>query len=452
MRTPPRSRGILKVRAERSFVIRDVILPAQTFFHTPTISGALLFAAAVVAMFWANSPWAQAYERLWSAPMTVDLALLTISQDLRHWVNDGLMTIFFFVIGLEIKREVLDGALSSPRRATLPAMAAVGGMVCPALIYLALNAGGQTAKGWGIPVATDIAFAVGVLALLGSRIPSEVRIFLLALAIVDDIGAILVIALFYSHTFSLPAFAAALGLLAVMLILKRWHLLRPPWLVLCGVLFWVAVLKSGIHATIAGVILGLIASSQPTFKPATFADSVEALLGRFRDALDRHEPERIADTFGQMEALSEGTEAPLDRLERRIHPWSAYLVMPLFALANAGVPISGSMLYEAVTSWMAWGIIVGLVLGKFAGVAGFAWLALRLNLAQLPAQITRRHLLGVGCLAGIGFTMSLFIAGIAFDDAALISIAKLAILVASLLSGVSGYCILRSDAGKASER
>lgn len=443
MAVPPRSRGVIKVRAERSSIVREVVLPAQSFLHTPKISGMLLLLAGVTAMLWANSPWASSYDHFWETILTIDAGVLSLSADLRHWVNDGLMTIFFFVVGLEVKREVVQGALSGVRRATLPAVAALGGMLVPALCYLALNLGGPGIKGWGVPMATDIAFALGVLALLETRIPSALRLFLLALAIVDDIGAIAVVAVFYTQHLAIEALAVALGLLGLIIAMQRVGVLSVNLYILVGALFWAAVWKSGIHATIAGVVLGLVTPLRPYFSNRTFANLADTLLHHFRDALAQEDTARAEAMLGQMEELSQGTESPLERLERRVHPWSSYGIMPLFALANAGLTLSGEVVQQAASSAVTWGIMAGLLVGKLVGVGGFAWLAVHLRLADLPSGVRWPHMAGLGSLAGLGFTMAIFIAGIAFEDPSHTAMAKIGILTASIVAGVGGYTILR---------
>jgi NhaA family Na+:H+ antiporter len=438
----------MKIRAERSYIVREVILPVQSFLHTPKISGMLLFAASVVAMVWANSPWAPWYDHFWETRITIDTGILTLSADLRHWVNDGLMTIFFFVVGLEVKREIVQGTLSGVRQATLPAVAALGGMLVPALCYLTLNVNGPGMRGWGVPMATDIAFALGVLALLETRIPSALRLFLLALAIVDDIGAILVIAVFYTQHLALDALAVALGLLGLIIAMKRVGVLSVNVYIFVGVLFWAAVWKSGVHATIAGVVLGLVTPLRPYFSNTTFAASADTLLHHFREALSQADSERAEAMLGQMEELSQGTESPLGRIERRVHPWSSYVIMPLFALANAGLTLSGDVVQQAASSAVTWGILAGLLVGKLAGIVGCAWLAVRLRLADLPSGVQWPHMAGIGSLAGIGFTMAIFIAGIAFEEPAHAAMAKIGILTASVVAGLGGYTILRASTKK----
>jgi NhaA family Na+:H+ antiporter len=414
--------------------------------HLEASAGLLLLLATAVALAWANSPWRGAYGALWHTPVTVGAGRFVLTMDLHHWINDGLMALFFFVVGLEIKREILIGELASLRRAALPIAAAVGGMVVPALIYVALNAGTVGAAGWGIPMATDIAFALGVLALLGRRVPLALKVFLTAVAVVDDLGAVLVIALFYTPSVSWTSVAAAAGLLAAAVAANRLgvrHLL--PYAVL-GTGLWLAVLLSGVHATVAGVLLAMTIPARSRIDAVAFALRGQAYLDEFRTAStsDRqaHITEHQQAALQQLEEATEQVETPLHRLEHALHPWVAFAIMPVFALANAGVTLGGEI-GELVGHPVALGVATGLALGKQVGITVFAWLAVRAGLASLPEGITWRHIYGVGWLAGIGFTMSLFIAELAFADEALLTAAKLGILVASLVCGGVGWLILR---------
>lgn len=402
----------------------------------------MLLAATAAAIAWANSPWDEAYYDLWHAGLSLDFNLVRIDETLGHFVNDGLMTIFFFVVGLEIKRELVEGELASPRRAALPAVAALGGMVVPALIYFAWNAGSSGQHGWGIPMATDIAFALGALALLGSRVSFGLKVFLLALAIVDDLGAIAVIAIFYTDDLSLEALAWSGAALALILAARRAGVRSTDVYVVLGALLWVAVLKSGIHATIAGVVLAALTPARPYSDRAAFDDRVRDLLAQFRAAQAAGDHEREQYLLKEMEWLARGAESPLDRLERVLHPWVSYLVVPLFALANAGLIISSDALRAAAESPVTMGIIMGLVLGKVTGITAFAWLAVRLGWAALPAGAGWADLAGAGLLAGIGFTVSLFITGLAFDDSLLIAEAKMGIFGASIAAGALGMAAL----------
>ncbi len=370
------------------------------FVSVEALSGIVLLAATVVALVWANVAGAS-YEDVWQHVVTIGVGETSISLDLQHWVNDGLMTIFFFVVGLEIKREIVDGELGDRKAATLPALAALGGMVVPALLYVALNTSGAGSDGWGIPMATDIAFAIGVLALLGSRVSSGMKVFLLTLAIVDDIGAIVVIALFYSKGVSASWLVGAAVVLVVIVAMRKVGFTSPWWYVLPAIALWIATEESGVHATIAGVALGLLTPAAPG--PA---------------------------------------EGPLERLEPRLHPWSSFLVVPLFALANAGVVLTGGALGDASASSVAWGIVLGLVVGKTVGIAGFTALGLRLGWGRLPAGVRALDVVAVAAVAGIGFTVSLFVADLAFVDP-LLAEAKVGILAASAVAGTLGAILVR---------
>jgi NhaA family Na+:H+ antiporter len=438
-----RRKGIVSVRAESVDFTRRVYMPVQRFIHTELVGSVLLLAAAVAAVAWANSPWAHTYAEFWHQYVTVDLVFLSVKMDLHHWINDGLMALFFFVVGLEIKREVVHGNLSDPRQAALPAAAAIGGMVVPALVYAAFNGSGEAAAGWGIPMATDIAFALGVLGLLGRRLPSELRVFLLALAIVDDIGAILVIALFYTESVSATALMVAGALLGVVWLLQRVGFRNPTLYFLVGGLVWLAVFESGVHATIAGVILGIMTPSKPYVDPDLYKERMARLMDHFDRAREAGDDSSEQGVLGQMEELTQWTESPVEKLERMVHPWTAYLILPLFALANAGVALSGESVAAALGSTVLLGIVGGLIVGKLVGVTLVAWIAVKMGVASLPAGVRWAHVSGVALLAGIGFTVSLFITGLAFTDPAIVDQAKIAILLASLLAGGLGYGTLR---------
>lgn len=438
-----RSRGLLELRATKERTARDFHLPVQRFLHTEGTGSAVLLAAALAALVVANSPAAAAFDALWEAKVTLDLVVVEISKSLHHWVNDGLMALFFFVVGLEIKRELLHGHLSDPRQAALPALAALGGMAGPALLYLALNAGGDAARGWGIPMATDIAFALGVLGLLGRAIPSQLRVFLLALAIVDDLGAILVIAVFYTEQIAPAALGAGALILGFVMLLRALGVRTSGAYAVAGFLFWVAILESGVHATVAGVILAFMTPGSHDYDDRTALAEGRTLLDRLEGAIGKGDHDEIEATLGQMEELVVGTESPLERLERRIHPWTAFIVLPLFALVNAGVAVTPDALSAALGSPVALGIAFGLVLGKLAGIFGASWLAVRTGIASLPDGVRWSHVAGAALLGGIGFTVSLFITELAFTEPELIATAKLAVLVTSAAAGAIGYAVLR---------
>lgn len=435
---PARSRGSLKARAGKSYVIRELVLPVQAFIYTEGLSGIVLFVATLIALVWANSPWSDSYFELWKTYLSIDLGFFKISESLLHWINDALMVIFFFVVGLEVKRELLHGTLNDRRRAMLPLMAGLGGMVMPAALYFIFNMGGTGEAGWGIPMATDIAFALGLLTLLGKRVPMELRIFLLAFAIVDDIGAIIVIALFYTSDISWNALWIAAGILGVLFGMNRARVHETRLYGLVGVLLWLAVFESGLHPTLAGVLLAMFIPSRSYFSRSTYLQSMEILLRQFREALENKQKNREEAVLGRIEELSKDTESPLERLEREIHPWASYVVLPVFALANAGIVFTSDALTSAFNSPVTWGILIGLLVGKPIGIFGFSWLAIRLNLASLPKSVNWVHIFGAGVFAGIGFTVSLFISGLSFTDEAMVSQSKMGILIGSLIAGVIG--------------
>lgn len=419
--------------------------PFQEFMHKEVSSGILLLICAVVALIWANSPWADSYTKLWQIKLTVGLDSFVLNKSLLLWINDGLMAIFFFVVGLEIKREVLTGELASPRQAALPIAAALGGMLVPALLYTAFNAGGSGVSGWGIPMATDIAFALGVLALLGSRVPLALKVFLTALAIVDDLGAVLVIAFFYTAEIAWLSLLVAVGFLLLLIIINWLGVRHPLVYTLLGIGLWVAFLKSGVHATIAGVLLAMTIPAQARINSSEFVKQGRSILDEFERASvgNKTDNETRQAALQALETTCEQAETPLQRLEHALHPWVAFFIMPIFALANAGVTLESNF-SELLGQPISLGVIAGLVIGKQIGVTLFAWLAVRSKLADLPSGVTWRQIYGAGWLAGIGFTMSLFIAGLAFGDTPALALAKFGILIASLIAGIAGWLILRS--------
>ena len=373
-------------------VLARAAQPFVRFLHVEAAGGIMLVAATIVALVWANSPWASSYESFWATNVRVEIGSYVFEEDLAHLVSDLLMAIFFFVVGMEIKRELIVGELRDRRSVALPATAALGGMVVPAAIYLAFNAGTDGARGWGIPMATDIAFALGVVALLGSRVPGSVKVLLLTLAIVDDIGAIAVIAVFYTEGLEPGFLLVAAGIAALVAVMHRIHVMRTSLLAITGFALWLAVYESGVHPTIAGVVMGLLT-------PVSACD-------RFIDSL---------------------------------HPWTSFVIVPVFALANAGVVLSVEAISEP--SSVLVGVAVALVVGKLVGVAAFSWFAVRLGFGRLPEGVRWRHIVGVAALAGIGFTVSLFITGLAFDSQALQDDAKIGTLCASIVAAVTGAAV-----------
>jgi NhaA family Na+:H+ antiporter len=428
--------------------VERIVRPFQDFAGKASSGGILLIIATALALVWANSPLSESYEALWRTKLTIGLGEFSLSKDLTHWINDGLMSVFFLVVGLEIKREVLVGELSSARNAALPIAAAVGGAVVPALIYVAFNAGTEGAAGWGIPMATDIAFALGVLALLGERVPLALKVFLTALAIVDDILAVLVIAFFYTSEISWSALGVGAAFLGALVVANLIGVGRTLVYALLGIGLWLCFLLSGVHATIAGILLALTVPASSFINPGAFLERGRYVLDRFEKAGESGENVLTNDERqAALHALNHATyklEPPLHELEHTLHPWVVFAIMPIFALANAGVPLGGGFA-EALTDPVSLGIVAGLVLGKQLGVTLFAWLAVRTGLSELPQGVGWRHIYGAGWLAGIGFTMSLFITDLAFSENALVDSAKLGILAASVIAGVVGWAILRGS-------
>ena len=422
----------------------------RDFARREVAGSALLLAATVAAFAWANSPWWESYGRLWSLHVDVGAESYRLSLSVIHLINDGLMAIFFFVVGLEIKRELLAGELASPRRAALPMVAAVGGMVVPAGIYAAFNAGTAAAPGWGIPMATDIAFALAVMSSLGPRMPGALKVFLTALAIVDDLGAILVIAVFYSHGVAWSWLATAGVFLLLLVLFNRLKVRNPLFYVLPGLVVWLAFLHSGIHATVAGVLVAMTIPARRRIDAREFLTRAERELKAFEEASEfrsaRLTNSAQEEAIYDLEQHTEQVLAPLTRFEHGLHPWVTYAILPLFALANAGVRVVGGE-SQVWAGSLTLGIVLGLVIGKQVGITAFAWLAVRLRLAELPQDVDWREVWATAWLGGIGFTMSLFIANLAFADAALLASSKLAILTASILSGLGGWLILWRVAG-----
>ncbi len=410
--------------------------PLERFLRIEAASGILLLLSAAAALAWANSPWASSYDYVWHTPVGVRLGGFSFERSLEWYVNDALMVIFFFVVGLEIRREMHHGELSEWRRAAIPAAAALGGMLAPAGLYLAFAGEPATRSGWGVPMATDIAFAVGILTLLGKRAPAALRVLLLAVAVIDDLGAIVVIALFYSSGVSLVGLlVAALGVLGVFA-MQRLGVRSKLAYIAPAFVAWAGIYAAGIHPTIAGVIVGLITPVRAWLGPEGFVAGVRPQLERLSQAapgsLDPHE---LAETLRVVDAARREAMSPAESLIEKLHPFVAFGIMPIFALANAGVTVSGGAL--DADSWrVATAVTVGLVVGKPLGVVLAMWLALRFRLGTLPVGLTMRHLLVLGVVAGVGFTMALFIAALAFTDAHLLAAAKLGVLAASGAAGV----------------
>lgn len=424
----------------------DVFQMFLMFIRHQAFSGILLIFSTIMALLWVNSQWGQSYFDVWNTKFTVGFSEFVFSKSLLLWINDGLMAMFFFVVGLEIKREVIAGELSSFKQVSLPVFAAIGGMVLPAVIYVFFNYGEPTAAGWGIPTATDIAFSLGVLALLGTRVPLPLKIFLTALAIIDDIGAVLIIAIFYSSDISLISLAIAAAFLAIMAAINYLGVRRTFIYAILGIGgVWTAFFLSGVHPTIAGILAAFTIPASRKINVSKFKTNIQSLFSIFEQ--QRQHPPRLhtasqQEMIDSMRSVCDDYEAPLQRIEHSLHPWVIYFIMPVFALSNAGIILS-SNLPEIVSHPVSAGIIFGLVLGKVLGITLFSWIGCKMGVASLPKGITFTHITGVAFLAGIGFTMSLFIAGLAFSDPEYVGASKIGILLGSLLSGIAGYVILR---------
>ncbi|MDX1379035.1 MAG: Na+/H+ antiporter NhaA [Anaerolineales bacterium] len=429
--------------------IRRIISPFQTFFQQEASSGILLIIATVIALVWANSNLKESYFSLWHTDVSIIFGTFEITKDLLLWINDGLMAVFFFVVGLEIKREVLVGELASRRKAILPIVAAIGGMVVPAALFIFFNRGGPAQSGWGIPMATDIAFAIGILSLLGNRVPLSLKVFITAVAIVDDLGAVLVIALFYTSEIDMGFLLFGGIIYLLLIIMSRLHVRSPILYGVLGLFLWVAFLKSGVHATIAGVLLAVIIPVRTRINTEEFLERAVQSLEKFKvhgktgESVLTNREQRSA--IHALEVAAEQAQTPLHRMEHSLHPWVVYVIMPIFALANAGINLSeinGGNILAAFGQPVTLGVMAGLIFGKQIGIFGASYIAVKLGWSDLPAGMTWARLYGLACLAGIGFTMSLFIAGLAFGEPELLDMSKVGILVASLISGSIGAFVL----------
>lgn len=438
----------MKIYAPWEKALKRVLTPFEHFIHTQTTTGLVLIIATVIALTLANTPLLEFYQNLIHTKISFEIGPLKLSHSLQHWINDGLMAIFFFMVGLEIKREILIGELSSIQNASLPIIAAIGGMVLPALIYVAINQGGDGIDGWGIPMATDIAFAISALVLLGNRVPPALFTFLVALAIVDDLGAVLVIAIFYTQTINLIALSLAAFSFLVLLTLNRTgiHAILPYFLV--GTIMWFFMLESGVHATIAGVIAAIAIPSQPKFAPVNFTRRIKDLLDEYDNypvATDHTTHDKQKSILQNINRKINDVCTPSATLERKLHLPVGLLIIPLFALVNAGVTVEFSSISKIILEPISLGITLGLIVGKVLGIAGLSWIAVKLKIAKLPNDTSMRQIFGVSFLGGIGFTMSIFIADLAFNsNENFIFQAKIGILFASLVSGLIGYFWLRN--------
>ena len=453
-----RNRSQQYERWEEAF--EKVVTPFEDFIHKETTSGMLLMACAVLALIFANTALQHSYEQVLHTPMAISIGEWKLEYSLHHWINDGLMWLFFFLVGLEIKREVLVGQLSEFRQALLPIIAAIGGMVVPALLYYALNTEGIGVRGWGVPMATDIAFSIGVLVLLGSRVPKSLLAFLVAFAIVDDLGAVAIIAIFYTDTVVWGAVGVAVLLVGVLIVFNRFGIRSPIPYFLVGTLLWLALLQSGIHATVAGILTAWTIPARSKFDMHRFGDLIGSMGKRIQQRIESEEQCAMMEDEGQrrgvVQALIDSIhmiETPLQRLEHSLHIPVAFVIIPLFALANAGVPIALAQIPSLVTEPITLGIMVGLLVGKLAGIAGVSLLAVKLGVGALPEGTRTHHIIGVGLLGGIGFTMSIFVAELAFygQQEALV-LAKTGVLFASVIAGVAGFTWLYLTASPRTEK
>lgn len=431
----------------RSDPIDKILLnPINRFINNSTSSGIVLFATAVIAMIIANSPLQDAYHHFWEHTFSIGFNEYVVSKSLHHWINDGLMSIFFFVIGLELKREIMMGELSKPKNAILPIFAGLGGMAVPALLYLVLNSSGESSAGWGIPMATDIAFALGILYMLGDKIPVSLKVFLTVLAIVDDLGAVLVIALFYTSDISMMSLLFGGGFLVILIVANLLGVRNTIFYAVVGIGgLWMAFLLSGVHATVAGVLAALTIPANVKIQDKKFVEKMNALTNKF----ERSTPNNVSlltyeqlHTVDRIRFYAKAALTPLQQLEHSMAPLVAFVVMPIFAIANAGITFSGDFAQNMVSN-VSLGVMLGLVLGKFIGIVAVSKILVKFKLAALPAGLKWRHIYGIGILAGVGFTMSLFITDLAFINVEHILQAKIGIFVASTIAGISGFMILR---------
>ena len=429
--------------------IEKIIEPVNRFIHLEYTSGIVLLINVVLAIFWVNiSP--DSYHHLWEIKLSVGFGGSILSQPLHTWINDGLMAVFFFVIGLELKREFMDGELSSVRNASLPMAAALGGMVIPALIYVMVNLGTDSMRGWGIPMATDIAFALALLSMAGKHIPSSVKVFLSALAVADDLGAVLVIAFFYTAGVNFTALGVAIIFLMVLVAGNRMGIRSSAFYLVVGICVWLGFLVSGVHATLAGVLVAFTIPAATRINEEVYSSNLKKLTHEFEHEIPNNSTLTTPaqhKTIQHVKNLSLAAETPLQKIEHALHPWVAFFIMPLFALSNSGI-IIGADFFSSVINPVSIGVTLGLVIGKFLGIFGFTWLMVKFGLGSLPKGSSWRQIAGVALLGGIGFTMSLFISGLAFNDIAFVEQAKYGILIASIIAGVLGTLVLRGGKAK----
>lgn len=427
--------------------IDQILKPVSKFIHQEFTGGIILFISVIIAILWANSPWAGSYHQLWETKFAIGIDGQRFVQPLHIWINDGLMALFFFVIGLELKREFIAGELSSIKKASLPMVAALGGMIVPALIYIIFNHNLSSSHGWGIPMATDIAFALGLLSLAGKHIPGSIKVFLSALAVADDLGAVLVIALFYTKGIAFMPLGIGGIFLAILWIGNFIGIRHTLFYLVAGVIIWYCFLLSGVHATIAGVLVAFMIPARTKINEDEYVGDVRKYADEFEQAIPQDGSLTTSEqhrTIEKIKQLSLDAETPLQKIENSLHPWVAFIIMPLFALANAGMHI-GSDFFSSLSNPVSLGVSLGLIFGKFIGVFTFTWLMIKFRFAVLPHAATWKHIIGVALLAGVGFTMSLFITGLAFDNIQMVDEAKYGILSASLISGTAGIILLRKQ-------
>ena len=434
--------GVIYAPLERAFI--RMLTPFEEFIHRQTTSGLLLMGAAIIALYLANSSYAEAYLHFIHTPVNISIGNWGMDMSLHHWINDGLMALFFFVVGLELKREIMVGELSDIRQAALPIIAAIGGMVVPAFIYFAFNQGGDASRGWGIPMATDIAFAVGALVLLAGRVPKALITFLVALAIADDLGAVLVIALFYTQELSLYWLGVSILLVVLLLAFNVAGIRKAVPYFLVAVLLWYALLQSGVHATLAGVLGAFTVPIRSKYDPSLFVNRIHAQIEKFVSSRKPDDNlmtnEKLYAIVQNLEESVQGVQTPLQRLEHIWHLPVAFMVIPIFSLFNAGIPLQFSTLGESFSHPVMLGVTFGLLFGKFIGITGACWLALRLGVGHLPNGTRFSQIAAVSVLGGMGFTMSIFIAELGFEShPEYLLMAKTGVLVASLLAGISGF-------------
>lgn len=423
-----------------------LLSPFERFLKQTTSGGIVLIGTTVLTLILASSPWGEAYRHIWETSLHVGVGFYTVKMSVHAWVNEGLMTLFFLLVGLELKREILVGELASLRNAALPVAGALGGMILPALIYFLFNSSGTGAAGWGIPMATDIAFAVGILVLLAWRIPRNLIIFLTALAIADDLGAVLIIALFYTQNINVVLLGIAAGILCILILFNRGGIRHPLPYAVVGFLLWLVLLKSGVHATLAGIMLAFTIPAIPVYTPQQFEEKFHKIEDVFHRELINYDHADILLGNTRMSIIAEKLEnalsalqSPQQSMEHSLSPWVTFGIIPLFALANAGLDIGDIPLKQAMTEPVTLGVVLGLVFGKFLGITCFAWITVKLGLSRLPADVGWRHIMGAAWLGGIGFTMSLFIGELAFaGQSSLVENVRVGILTASLIAAIIG--------------